>query len=173
MKAIVLFVLTAIATLGAAGAATASAPAHAASSTPPCVPKYGSAKGHTYVDYCGPATATVTVGKKTYTFNNGWCGTDTKNHIQLQMQLGVIELVKTPVDGDQTEFSLTDIHDGSLGITDVAADVGGKVLVNSGVTLKSTVKGTLTASGTFTSSAYASPKFSGTWNCHGVVFAQS
>jgi hypothetical protein len=173
MKAIVLFVLTAIAALAGAGAATASAPGHAASSRPPCVPKYGSAKGHTYVDYCGPATATVTVGKKTYTFDNGWCGTDTKNHIQLQLQLGVIELVKSPVNGGQTQFSLTDIQDGSLGVTDVDADLGGKVLVNSGVTLKGAVKGTLTASGTFTSSAYASPTFSGTWNCHGVVFTQS
>lgn len=178
MKALVLFLLTAIAGLAAAAAAGASAPAHVASSAPPCVPKLGTTGGHAYVDYCGPATATLTiggktvdgktVGGKTYSFSHGYCATDTKNHIQLQMQLGVIEVVKSPVNGGQVQFQLQEIKEGSLTIANVTADSGGKVLVSGGATFK----GPLTKGGTFASSAYASPTFSGTWDCHNVVWAQ-
>jgi len=165
MKAFVLFVLTAIAALGAAGAAGAASRAHAANS-PPCIPKYGTSGGHTYVDYCGPATATLKVGGRTYDFKDGYCSTDTKNKIDLQVQLGDLVLVHSPLNGGEPEFSLQDIKDGSLTIATVTADYAGKGLTNVGTV---TLKGSVPAGGTFASGALAKPSFTGSWDCHGVI----
>lgn len=158
------------ATAGAAAAlvlaATSATQVSAAStSKPPCIPKISSVKGLTEVDYCGPATATVKVGSKTYSFKDGYCGTDPKNKISLQMALGVISQAKPPVNGGKPLFELTALNDGALSLDTVTADWNGKQLETVGtVTLKGTT------SGTFTSKGFSS-HFTGSWNCHGVIVA--
>lgn len=156
--------------VAAASAATAAAVAGAetvtSSSTPPCIPTASSSGGHTVVDYCGPARATLKVGGKTYSFKNGYCRTDAKNHIPLGLTLGVIESVTSPVNGGQALFEMTDISTSGLAFATVNADYGGKKLDSVG-TVK--LQGSVPGSGTFTSTGFAKPSFSGSWNCHGVV----
>ena len=106
MRFVLILVVTAA---SAISAATVAAAEPAASSTPPCVPKLGSSGGHTVVDYCGPATATLKIGSKTYNFKDGYCRTDTKNHIPLGLTLGVIDSASSPVNGGQPLFEMTDI----------------------------------------------------------------
>jgi hypothetical protein len=111
----------------------------------------------------------VKVGAKTYHFNDGLCSTDTKNKIELQLTLGVIDSENSPVNGGQPLFQMTDLSDGSLKIITVNADVGGKALdTTGGVELK----GSIPAGGTFATASTVKPGFSGTWNCHGVVVPQ-
>jgi transcription elongation factor len=148
----------------AAGAAT---PAHVAASKPPCVPKYGSSGGHTYVDYCGPATATLKVGGKTYDFKDGYCSTDAKAGIALELTLGVIDEAKSPVNGGKTLFQLQDIKTSAVSVVSVNVDYAGKALPLNGASLKGSIPG----GGTIVAGQYSKPSFSGTWNCHGVVVA--
>ena len=157
------------ATAGAAAAillaATSAVQVAASTSKPPCIPKISSVKGHTEVDYCGPATATVKVGSTTYNFKDGYCGIDPKNKIALQMALGVISQVKPPVNGGKPLFQLTALNAGGFSIDTVTADWNGKQLETVGTV---SLKGSIPSSGTFTSKGFSS-HFSGSWNCHGVV----
>jgi len=137
----------------------------ASSSQPPCIPKISSANGHAEVDYCGPATATVKVGSKTYTFKGGYCRIDPKNKVAVQLELGDINLVKSPVNGGKPLFQLNALTVGSLSIDTVTADWNGKQLETVGTV---SLKGSIPSSGTFISKGFAS-HFSGSWNCHGVV----
>jgi hypothetical protein len=155
---------------GAAGAimfaATSATQVSAAStSQPPCIPKITSVKGHTEVDYCGPATATVKVGSKTYNFKDGYCGMDPKNKIVVQLVIGVISQIKSPVNDGKPLFQLSALKADSLSIDTVTADWNGKQLDTVGTV---NLKGSIPSSGTFTSKGFSS-HFSGSWNCHGVV----
>ncbi len=147
-----------------AAASTAQVSA-ASTSQPPCIPKISPANGHAEVDYCGPATATVKVGSKTYTFKDGYCRIDPKNKIAIQLELGDIILVKSPVNGGKPLFQLSGIDVGSISIDTVSANWNGKQLETIGTV---TLKGSIPSSGTFTSKGFAS-HFSGSWNCHGVI----
>jgi len=147
-----------------AAASTAQVSA-ASTSQPPCIPKITSAQGHAEVDYCGPATATVKVGSKTYTFKDGYCSIDPKNKIAVQLELGDISLVKSPVNGGKPLFQLNGLNAGGFSIDTVTADWNGKQLETVGTV---SLKGSIPSSGTFTSKGFAS-HFSGSWNCHGVV----
>jgi hypothetical protein len=147
-----------------ASASTAQVSA-ASTSQPPCIPKITSAQGHAEVDYCGPATATVKVDSKTYTFKDGYCRIDPKNKIAVALELGDISLVKSPVNGGKPLFQLNGLNVGGLSIDTVTADWNGKQLETVGTV---SLKGSIPASGTFTSKGFAS-HFSGSWNCHGVI----
>jgi len=170
VKPVVPFALIVIAGLAAAaGVAGASAPAHTASSTPPCVPKISGSGAHMVVDYCGPATATIKIAGRTFSFKDGYCATDVKAHFPLKITLGVIDAVKSPVNGGDPLFELNDVQETGLSLVNVNADYGGKVLDSIG-TVK--LKGSIPEDGTFTSTGFAKPSFSGTWNCNHVVVAQ-
>ena len=169
MKRLAVAVLLALAAGGAAGAAAAAQPhARAAAATPPCIPKISHSGGHVSVDYCGPATATMTVGGKTYSFKNGYCSKNTKDKIQLELTLGVIDEVKSSTNGGEPLFELNDLDTSTVTIATVNADYGGKVLDTIGTV---SLKGSIPGSGSFTSKGF-STKFSGSWNCHGVVYDQ-
>ena len=146
-------------------AAGGSGPADAA--TAPCVPKVGTVSGHEVVPYCGPATATITIGKKTYSFKNGYCRKDTANSIPLSLTLGEIVEVRSPVNGGQPVFQMTVLSIGKLMTTNVTADSGGKALDSVGTV---TLKGSFPSSGTFTSTGFAKPHFTGTWKCNGPLY---
>jgi len=150
----------------ASAAADGSGPAHAATA-PPCIPKVGTASGHEVVSYCGPATATITIGKKTYSFKNGYCRKDTKNSIPLSLTLGEIVGVHSPVNGGQSLFEMTVISLGKLTLSHVNADSGGKVLDQIGTVA---LKGSFPSSGTFTSTGFATPHFTGSWKCNGPLY---
>jgi hypothetical protein len=153
-------------------AAEASSPgAHAASSLPPCIPKITTAKGHEAVEYCGPATAKLVFGGKSYNFKSGYCSADPKAGVQLEVTLGTIVAGQTSKgNAGLSLFELQVIKSSGLTIETVNADVAGKVLAALDT---ATVKGSISSSGTFTSAKSAlggSTHFTGSWNCHSSIF---
>ena len=162
-----------LATLAALGfavvgaSAAIAAPAHvAATSTPPCIPKVGSSGGHAVITYCGPATATIKIGSKTYNFKNGYCDENPAAHISLQLTLGTINETPSPINGKQPLFEMTSLNTSGISFQTVNADFGGAKLITTGFV---SAKGTL--SGTFTSKGLSVPAhFTGSWNCHGVIW---
>jgi hypothetical protein len=160
---------SAVASAPAAGASSPAA--HAASGLPPCIPKITTAKGHEAVEYCGPATATLVSGGKTYNFKSGYCSNDPKAGVQLDVTLGTIVAGQTSKgNAGLPLFELQVIKSSGLTIETVNADVAGKTLAALDT---ATVKGSSSSSGTFTSAKSAlggSTHFTGTWNCHGSIF---
>ena len=60
--------------LAATTAGTVALTANASkSNSPPCTPKIATIGGHKAAVNCGPATATLRIGGKSYTFRNGFC----------------------------------------------------------------------------------------------------
>ncbi len=57
----------------AAALGVCSAVANATATRSDCAPRSRTIKGHKAVVYCGPATASLHIGGKTYTFKNGTC----------------------------------------------------------------------------------------------------
>jgi hypothetical protein len=167
MKLAALIATTAVVGAVAASATAAAPSAHAGTAKPPCTPKIAATKGHGEVEYCGPATATLTIAGKTYTFKNGYCENDPAAKFTLQLTLGTI------VEGEQKGnlgmplFELNLISS-SIKIDTVTADSGGKTLTSVGAVA---IKGSLT-NGTFasTKSFLNSTPFSGSWNCHGPIY---
>jgi hypothetical protein len=168
LLAIGALVASTVASTPAAGAA--SPRAHAASSLPPCIPKITTAKGHEAVEYCGPATATLVLGGKTYNFKSGYCSDDLKAGVQLQVTLGTIVAGQTSKGNDGLPlFELQVIKSSGLTIETVNADVAGKTLA---ALSGAAIKGPISSSGKFTSAKSllgGSSHFSGTWNCHGSI----
>jgi hypothetical protein len=143
--------------MGAARTATA----------PPCIPKEGPVSGHEAISYCGPATAAITIGKKTYSFKSGYCRKDTKNKIPLSLTLGAIVAVQSPLNDGKSLFEMTVLSIGKLMSTHVNADSGGKVLDSIGTVA---LKGSFPSSGTFTSTGFTAPHFTGSWKCNGPLY---
>ena len=173
MKPIVPAALVGLAVAAAAVGAVASPGASAAaasSAAPPCVPKLTKIKGHEQVSYCGPATATLTISGRTYSFKDGYCGTDPTAKIELQMTLGtILQSGASPVNGGDPLFEMTVINTAGLKIATVNADYGGKKLDNVGIV---SVKGSIPSDGTFKAMGFTTPAgFTGSWNCHGVVYS--
>ena len=80
-----------------------AAPAAAHGSPPACAAKITKLKGHTAVENCGPATATLRASGKTYTFKNGTCRTRA-NGLSV-IQLGTF-LLGPKNNGGYTDFQL-------------------------------------------------------------------
>src|SRR5581483_3338052 len=74
---------------------------------------------------------------------------------------------------DKPEFTMliTKFHTAYGSGSVFGADYGGKDLFPNGQTLIN-VRGKLPAAGTFTSSFTLGAKFTGSWNCHGVVWQE-
>jgi hypothetical protein len=162
--------LTLAATAAVAAAGLGASAAAASSSTPPCIPKVSTTKGHEEVAYCGPATATLTISGKTYSFKDGYCGVDPSAKIELQMTLGtILQSGSSPVNGSDPLFEMTVINTSAVKIATVNADYGGKKLDNVGIV---SVSGSIPSKGTFKATGFTTPAgFTGSWNCHGVVYS--
>jgi len=93
-----------------------------------------------------------TIGKKTYSFKNGYCRKGTHTSIPLSLTLGEIVGVHSPVNGGQPLFEMTVLTIGKLMSPHVNADSGGKVLDAIG-----TVALRYPSSGTSTSAGLATP----------------
>jgi hypothetical protein len=118
-------------------------------------------QGKSAAESCGPATVAIKIGGKSYTFKNGLCNS---SGTTFMLDLGTI------IVGDQKHnlglpnFSMT--VSGST--ADVTGMYGGKSIIPDSMTL-ATVKGAGSNKGTF-SNRETTPKFTGSWNCHGVVW---
>jgi hypothetical protein len=130
------------------------------------------------VSYCGPATATLRIGSKTYAFKNGSCTSIHVSGITVDITLGTIAEGKTGTgvkgNAGKPYFSL-DLSPGKNSDLLHAVDSGGKTLTSAGIVLASgTIKSTGASKGTFKSppNSYdlaGKPfSFSGSWNCHGA-----
>jgi hypothetical protein len=147
------------------GVAAISGTAVAGSTLPPCTPKVTKIGGKPAVIGCGPATATVKIGGKTYDFKNGFCERSPANKEALHLTLGTV--VETAKPGSAPFFDLT-VSTGTIAA--VNANYHGKTIVVDGIV---SVKGKIPSSGTFAQSVLGGggkPKFTGSWNCHGVVY---
>jgi hypothetical protein len=124
--------------------------------------------GHPAVTGCGPATATLTVAGRTYSFKNGECsisrGTGTNRVLHLDLGTGFEEDASDQskvVNHGYPYFTITTMGT----IATIVAASHGKLLT--GTPGPSVYRFVGTYAGTFTS--HAEVKFSGTWNCHGVA----
>jgi hypothetical protein len=163
---------TAIAVGVAALAATAlsvspiyAAAAARTASAPPCTPSTSRIDGGSAISYCGPATATLAIGGKTYTFNNGYCQSIHVSGIKLDVTLGAIAEGKTGtgVKGNAGKpYFRLDLSPGADGSLLDMAYSGGKQFAGGIVSYS----GSVTTKGTFKSTS--DTPFSGSWNCHGV-----
>ena len=138
----------------------------ASGSAPPCTPKITKIQGHQAAVNCGPATATLHISGKTYTFRNGFCQQSKSAGSALSLDLGTTVLgVKG--NAGKPDFSMLIAHVHTVASV-FGADYGGKDLLDGQSLIK--VKGNIPSKGTFTSRVIIGPKFTGSWNCHGVVW---
>jgi hypothetical protein len=135
-----------------------------------CKLKKFKADGFPAVTTCGPATATLTLAGRSYSFKNGVCSisSGTGNKRVLFLEIGTV--VKAPASSPPPTaenygypyFTITTMGT----IASVVAVYQGKVLTGQpGPSLFNFEK---TYTGTFTSRGDSGPKYSGSWNCHGV-----
>jgi hypothetical protein len=143
----------------AAGLATASA---GASSAPPCSPRHTTADRRSAIAYCGPATVVIDVGGRTYSFSGGLC--------DLSATMGGLELnVGTLVrgasgNGGKPFVSLVIAKPPSESEAFEADDAGSQLFGDSVIA----ENGTLISHGSFSGELGAD--FTGSWNCHGVIY---
>jgi hypothetical protein len=157
---------TAASTAGALAAATAPAGSDAGRGGPPCAPKLIKIRGHQAVVNCGPATATVQMSGKTYTFRNGFCSQSKAAGSALQLDLGTL-VTGVKDNAGQPDFSMLIAHAPSVASVFHASYGGRKILGDSLIK----VSGNLPAKGAFTSSVTIGAKFTGSWDCHGTVWS--
>jgi hypothetical protein len=157
--------IAAAALIAAAVAGLTGASALASGGRAPCTAKPVTINGDAGLALCGPATATLTIGGKTYTFRNGFCAEPITNSDSFQLTLGVdVPAFSGPNNnGDKPGFSL-DIAKGQTSAAVAFAWFGGHELVKE---VQVTLKSKTLAKGAFTGTTSA---FSGTWNCHGVIY---
>jgi opacity protein-like surface antigen len=158
-------------TAGAAAVATAAAMAAAttpmrAGASPPCKPKVTKIQGHPAAVACGPATATLHISGKTYTFRNGFCEQSKSAGSALQLNLGTTVLGVKGNAGNP-DFSMLIGHVHTVASV-FGADYGGKDLIGGDSLIN--VSGNIPSKGTFTSRVTTGAKFTGSWNCHGIVW---
>ena len=162
---------TRIATAVLLAATTAGTVALAANgseaSNPPCTTKITKIQGHQAGVNCGPATARLTVSGKTYAFHNGFCEQSKSAGTALELNLGTI-VSGGKGNAGKPYFSLTVGRNHFIAALG-GADYGGKDLLGTAVPLID-VKGAIPAKGIFTQRIAAGAKFTGSWNCNGVVW---
>jgi hypothetical protein len=160
--------LSAVAAVAAiAAVAAVAAPAASAGSTgAPCTPKTPTIKGNAAMALCGPASATLSIGGKTYSFHNGFCAEQIPNSDSEQLSLGTdVSTFGGPSNnGGQTFFSMDIAKGHTLASVAVAYVSGRKLIENQAITLSHQTA----TSGAFKNKGGAT-SFSGTWNCHGLI----
>jgi hypothetical protein len=165
-------ILAAVAAVAAA--ALSASPVMAASvgrvlavhaSTAPCTPSHSKIGGDPATTFCGPATATLKVSGKTYSFKGGYC----KEFDGLLTDITLGTLVGVNGTPNTTDNKKKPYFRMDLGVGDSSSlelpYYGGTLLGAEGP-LK--WHGGVTTKGTFKSLGATPNKFSGTYNCHGV-----
>jgi hypothetical protein len=153
-----------IVTVAAASAAMAApVRSEARLGGPPCTPKLTRIQGHQTAVNCGPATATLRIGGRTYTFHDGFCQQSKSAGAALKLDLGTT-VVGVRGNAGRPDFSML-VGKNHFLASMFHADYGGRRIL--GDTLID-VRGNVPSRGTFASRL--GPKFTGTWDCHGVVW---
>ena len=130
---------------------------------PPCTPALRTVHALPATAYCGPATVVIRIGGATYRFHNGLCDRST----QLDgMALDVGTLVPGAAGNAGRPFVSLVIAASPSESEAFEADSGGHQLFGDTVIVQG---GPLLGRGTFTS--LLGPAFSGSWNCHGVIWS--
>jgi hypothetical protein len=143
--------------------ASTTSPATASARAPRCAPRVSTIDGRRAIAYCGPATVAIQVGARTYRFKDGQCDAS-KTVGALEVSVGT--LVRGASGNAGLAFVSLVIARSPSESEAFGADSGGRQLFGD------TVIGParrLLGEGTFTSLYGAS--FSGSWNCHGVIYA--
>jgi len=136
------------------------------SNSPPCTPKVTTIAGHKAAVNCGPATVTLHVGGKTYIFRQGFCEQSKSAGSALELNLGTT-VVGAKNNGGKSRFTLVIGHVHSAASV-FSAYYGGREVLRGESLIN--VHGTIPAKGTFTSQFTIGAKFTGSWDCHGVVW---
>ena len=151
----------AVVTIAIAASGSAVASTSHVSGGLPCLPKAVKVQGKTAYASCGPATASLRVSGKSYSFKPGLCESSGKG--VLILQLGTLVSGATGNAG-VAAFGIT-VNGTNAILTGYS---NGKKLIPVADFLVS-VKSTGTYTGTFAAGNGAS-KLTGAWNCHGVVY---
>ena len=149
-----------------------AAKAQVSLASPSCFPKSTSVHGKTEIRYCGPATATLILGGKTYRFGDGRCNSDKAIGLILGVTLGTIDYANLKTNGGRPLFQLQ-IDEQPISIQTVNASWGGESLIAID-TVKTNYPGSRPLRGTFQSfkGAFgAGKRFSGSWDCRGKLAA--
>jgi hypothetical protein len=138
----------------------------------PCLPTSTKIDGGPAIGYCGPATATMTIGGKSYSFKNGYCLSIKVADTLVDVTLGTIAEGKSgdgvPGNAGKPYFSLDLSRNPNEDIL-TEVEYGGKQLSDgAGILAKGTISASGSSKGTFKSEPGAEHPFSGSWNCHGV-----
>ena len=145
----------------AGGLATAAAAGTA--SAPPCAPRVAAIDGHRSIAYCGSATVVIRIGGRTYRFRNGTCD---RSATAGALELSVGTLVQGATGDAGKPFVSLVIAKSPSSSEAFEGYSGGKQLFGESVIAQN---GILLGSGTF--SSVLGPAFSGSWDCHGVIFS--
>lgn len=148
--------LALVLTAAIAGALAAGAPAVAHPTAAACVPKTIKVNGGPAAVNCGPAVVKLVVAGKTYTFTSGHCQSGAPETLNLYMGTAVSSDAKG--NAGLPFFTLSIVK--KTGFAD--AHFGRRhVLLTSVVTVARKKTGTFVGK-------LASPKISGSWDCHGA-----
>ncbi len=145
--------------VAAVGAASSVA---GAAGAPPCTPKLTTIAGKHAVVNCGPAVVTVQLSGKSYTFKNGFCSQSKAAKGALQLDVGTLVL-NAKGNGGKPYISLL-MTTGSLADA-FDAYWNGKQLFGDTLIKRS---GNFPSKGSFVSDF--GTHFTGTWDCHGVIY---
>jgi hypothetical protein len=143
----------------AGGVATAAAGPRAPA---PCAPGVTTIGAHRAIAYCGPATVDIHIAGATFHFRNGLCD---RSATAGGLELNAGTLVQGAAGNAGKPFVSLLIARLPSSSEGFEADAGGRQLFGESVIGPS---GTLYAKGSFVSLLGGS--FSGSWNCHGVIF---
>jgi hypothetical protein len=132
--------------------------------------------GNNVINYCGPATASLVIGGKTYKFKNGSCQSIKVSGITVDVDLGTVVQGKDggPVKGNGKKpwFSM-DLSASSLDLLNAVYYGGKELTVGGPITVTGSVVKSGSSKGTFQTPSGASDmsgkqfSLSGSWNCHG------
>jgi hypothetical protein len=142
----------------------AQASSAVAAGAPPCEPKVTKVSGKQAVVSCGPAVVIVHIAGKSYTFTKGLCMVSKSAGAALELDVGtLVEGAKGNAGKPYISFLVA-----STGIASAfEADYGGKQLFGDTLIKAS---GKIPSKGTFLSTAALGRSFTGSWDCHGVVY---
>jgi hypothetical protein len=163
MKHILLALAVGLASSATAiGGATVPSHLDAAAGKPPCSAKFTKIDGHRAVIDCGPATASLRLGGKTYNFKNGHCVAGNGQYFSLDLGVAV------STGGANAGKPHLSIFAESATFASLSASFEGRLVVSDSIIhLKS--HGLL--SGTFESSITVDGSFTGSWKCNGALSA--
>jgi hypothetical protein len=145
----------------------------ATASAAPCKPKIVTTKNGFETDYCGPATASFTIGDKSFSFENGYCSSELTTTVALTLgTLATADGIQASGNAKKPYLSLSLTKGSSTQLLNAVYSDGNKLSGATGMTATGTIVASGSSKGTFKGTSEGS-SFSGSWNCHGVSVHES